>query len=73
MADIGSDQRDGTNQIGTVGGEHTRHPIAEGVPDDKSRTAAVVLDHGGYVGGEVVQIDAGHGAAALSDAARLRT
>ena len=72
VSDIGGDEADGADELRPRGRQHPRHAVAEGVADHEGRAVAVVLDHGGDVGREVLQRHALPWPGALADAARLR-
>jgi hypothetical protein len=72
LADIAATERDRAHQIGAIGRQHARHPVAEGVTDDESRPLASCAMTAAHVARIVVQINSCERAPTLSDAARLR-
>jgi len=68
----GGEDRHAAHELRVIGRGHTRHPVAESVPDDDRRSDAGVRDHRRNVAREVVQREPPHRPLAPADAARLR-
>ena len=64
-------QHDRAHEVRPVGGDAAGDAIAEGVADQHHRAAAERLDHGGDVGGEIVQRQALQRTGAAAAAARI--
>ena len=77
MADVGGDQRDGGDEVGTIGCEQARDAVAEGVAGEECWARSVSLamsrfDDGCDILGAVLEVLVA-AAVARADAARLGT